>query len=385
MHVRTGSEREAFGEEFNVFRPKRLFFSQSYAGLIYTRRATRGSNIGDRHTVGADFRLASTRFRGSQNVQLSGFVMKTPNPAKNHDNAAWGLKLQFPNDRWLAGLSYKFFDRNVDPALGFIEQADYQKWTPEFTYAPRPKNSRWIRQVSFGSRIELFTNAAGRWTQRNYLLTPLRVDLHSGDNFFIQVEPTYDRLENDFRIRTGARTSITLPGQPISVHALCVAGQHGQSANDFRQRERCRGHVLFGYSPGRVGVAEPAAAPRRSRHDHEYVQSRGACGRELFHKDPARHHQHTIQPVHFHFTKHPVRFGEPPARLANTRSLDCQTGRRSLYRVAEQLDRYGRAPDHARPQRGGKDGLHVQILNLGSRLGALGSGAWALAARAQSL
>ena len=41
MHVRTGDGRNGPGEEFTVFRPKRLLFTQSYAGLIYTRRASR--------------------------------------------------------------------------------------------------------------------------------------------------------------------------------------------------------------------------------------------------------------------------------------------------------------------------------------------------------
>jgi hypothetical protein len=214
MHVRTGSggaPGASGGEEFTVFRPKRLFFTQSYAGLIYTRRATRDGSVGDRHTVGADFSLATARFRGDHNLQFAGFFLKTPNPGKYHNNEAAAVRIVYPNDRWVGIMAYKYFGRNVDPAVGFVEQVGFQKWTPQLTFAPRPKNSRLVRQYSFDSRNEFYTDMAGRLTQRTYFLTPLRVDFHSGDYALVQIDPTYDRLEEDFRIRTGQRTTITLP------------------------------------------------------------------------------------------------------------------------------------------------------------------------------
>ncbi|MEI7932139.1 MAG: DUF5916 domain-containing protein, partial [Alphaproteobacteria bacterium] len=211
MHVRTGAENGAVGEEFTVFRPKRMFFVQSYAGLIYTRRAARESAVPDRQTIGADFQLATTHFRGNHNIQTSGFIMKTPNPAKPGHDSALGLRLNYPNDRWIAQMAYKFFDTNVDPAVGFIEQQNYQKFTPGLSFNPRTKNNRYVRQIFFDSRIDLYTDAAGRWTQRTFFLTPLRVDFHSGDSVRVQVEPTYDRLENDFRLRTSPTKTITLP------------------------------------------------------------------------------------------------------------------------------------------------------------------------------
>ena len=54
---------------------------QSYVGLIYTRRSTRDSLLPVRQTIGADFELATSRFRGSQNLQFSGFYTRTPTAA----------------------------------------------------------------------------------------------------------------------------------------------------------------------------------------------------------------------------------------------------------------------------------------------------------------
>ncbi len=211
MQVRTGIQSRSAGEDFTVFRPKRLFWRQSYAGLMYTRRAARDSSVPDRHSVGGDFQLATARFRGNKNLQFGGWFIKTPNAAKGNDNSASGWRLNYPNDRWALQMAYKFFQKNVDPAVGFTEQVDYQKWTPGIGFNPRPKNNPYVRQIFIDSRIELFTDMAGRWVERTYFLTPIRVDFHSGDNASFRAEPSYIYLQEDFRIRTGAKTNITLP------------------------------------------------------------------------------------------------------------------------------------------------------------------------------
>ena len=210
MHVQTGNQNLTTGEEFTVFRPKRLFWRQSYAGVMYTRRAARDSSVPDRQSIGADFQIATARFHGNKNLQFGGWYMKTPNAAKEDDNSAAGFRLNYPNDRWALQMAYKFFDKNFDPALGFVEQTDYQKWTPGVSFNPRPKNSKLVRQYFFDSRIELFTDMGGRWIERTYFLTPFRVDFQSGDQFSFRAEPSYIYLPEDFKIRTGTKT-ITLP------------------------------------------------------------------------------------------------------------------------------------------------------------------------------
>src|SRR5262245_59159050 len=76
MHLRTAPEADAFGEDFTVLRPKHRLLRQSYVGMIYTRRSARDVLQPVRQTVGADFELATSRFRGSQNLAFSGFYAK---------------------------------------------------------------------------------------------------------------------------------------------------------------------------------------------------------------------------------------------------------------------------------------------------------------------
>ena len=207
MHVRTAEERGVSGEDFTVFRPKFRFLNQSNAGVIYTRRSTRNSGIPDRHTIGADFQVATSRFLGRGNLSVSGFYMKTPDGMHHGDDAAWGYRVDYPNDLWGFRYAYKSFQKNVNPAVGFVEQVNYHKWTPGIRFGPRPRNSRWVRQVVFEIRAELYDDSHGQWTQREIFLTPLRLELQSGDTLNVQITPTYDHLEENFRIAQG----ISLP------------------------------------------------------------------------------------------------------------------------------------------------------------------------------
>jgi hypothetical protein len=207
LHVRTAADLGVLGEDFTVFRPKRRWGSQSYAGLIYTRRATRDSAIPDRHTIGFDVQLATPRFRGNQNLRFSAFVMKTPNSARQGDNLAFGARVDYPNDRWSLRTSYKEYQKNFDPTLGFVGNRDYRKLAPTAIFSPRPRNSRWIRRFTFQAAGQFWVDSQNKWFERSYRLTLLGVDFQSGDRLSIQALPRYDRLRRDFRITRG----ITLP------------------------------------------------------------------------------------------------------------------------------------------------------------------------------
>ncbi len=66
LHVRTGDDNVGIGEEFTVARVRRRILSQSSFGGVYTRRDPHGDAGSTRQTAGADFRLATANFRGSQ-------------------------------------------------------------------------------------------------------------------------------------------------------------------------------------------------------------------------------------------------------------------------------------------------------------------------------
>ena len=78
LHVRTGDEEGRFpGEDFTVARVKRRILQQSYFGALYTRRDARdGDAAGTSHTSGVDFRVATSQFRGTQNLSATAWLLR---------------------------------------------------------------------------------------------------------------------------------------------------------------------------------------------------------------------------------------------------------------------------------------------------------------------
>jgi Domain of unknown function (DUF5916) len=196
------------GESFLVARLRRRVLTQSYIGAIYTGRATRDqSALPTRTTAGADFRLATSTFRGDKNLDLTGYWAWTSTIGDLGDSSAFGFKLDYPNDVWDMSLSFDEAQRNYDPAVGFADRQDFRKYTPEFRWNPRPKGHKWIRRFSFGVEPEFFTDTANRRVTTEADIEAFRVELHSGDNLEVHVTPSYERLEEDFTISPG----VTLP------------------------------------------------------------------------------------------------------------------------------------------------------------------------------
>lgn len=207
MQVRTAQQPGAAGEDFLVFRPKRQFLRESYVGAIYTQRSTRNSTILDRRSIGTDFQLSTTRFRGNQNLIFTGFFMKTPDGVRKSENATWGLRINYPNDRWRFQLATRQFGKNFDPAIGFAERVDFKKYYGIARFDPRPKNNKWVRQVGMQVFPEFFYDWQNRQIGRNLQFQLLDLNFHSGDSVSVRVTPSFDHLQTDFRIGGG----ITLP------------------------------------------------------------------------------------------------------------------------------------------------------------------------------
>lgn len=209
LYVSTGEDNGAPGEDFTVLRVRRRVLRQSFVGGIFTGRATRDQNaVPMRTTAGLDFRLATSTFRGNQNLEASGFLSTTSlYGGKSGENEAFGGRLGYPNDVYESSFAFMQVGKNVDPAVGFINRWDYRRYQPRFTWNPRPQANRYIRRFSFGGDMDLYTNTSNRMESRDFDITAARVELHSGDSAELSVVPTYERLDEDFTISPG----VTLP------------------------------------------------------------------------------------------------------------------------------------------------------------------------------
>jgi len=224
LHVRTGSdEDEGFiGEDFTAARVKRRLFQQSYVGAIFTNRFAHDLGAGSSQTAGADFRLATSRFRDNQNLNLSGWFLHTRRPEVTTRRSAYGIAIDYPNDRWYGGFNAREVQTNFDPQVGFVTRRHYRRYNQFVGFGPRPRNSTVVRRVQFNGGLEVFTDLHNTLLERNVNLTLLNMQFQSQDQFAVDASRTYERLDAPFPISPG----ITLPmGGEYTYSRFALSGQ----------------------------------------------------------------------------------------------------------------------------------------------------------------
>ncbi len=208
LYVRTGDDDGAPGEDFLVTRLRRRVLRQSYVGGIYSARVTRDqATVPTQHAAGVDFRLSTSTFRTNRNLDFTGSWLWNSTPGNVGDSAAWGVRVNYPNDIWDMSAGFQEVQKNHNPAVGFTARRDFRRYTPEIRWNPRPQGNKYIRRFGFGSEPSVYTDTNNKIETVEADIQVLRVELHSGDNLNVNVSPSYEYLDEDFEISPG----VTLP------------------------------------------------------------------------------------------------------------------------------------------------------------------------------
>ncbi|PYR78128.1 MAG: hypothetical protein DMF87_14845 [Acidobacteria bacterium] len=223
MQIRTGREDGTPGEDVTALRVRRNVLRESYVGVLYTRRDARtdGSRpltaplgtFDALHTLGADFRLGTTTFRGSQNVHLEGFYLATTNPLKIGKSGSWGANFEYPNDRYIGRFNYREVQENYDPAVGFTLRNAYRRYAPQARFQPRPKRVQGrtkfgVQQYQFGVSGDLqYLTANNDPLFRQWDVTVFQANFQSQEQIQVHVLPIYEKLDRGFRVAN----RVTLP------------------------------------------------------------------------------------------------------------------------------------------------------------------------------
>jgi len=218
MQVHTGGDDRVDGnglpltgpsEDFTVARVKRRLFRESSLGFIYTRRATDAAasqpSPPDRHTVGVDLDLFTSRFLGDKNLELEAFVVANTDPVAGGfpsfgNLSARGVRIGYPNNVLRAQVSYRELGDDYAPAAGFTPRNGFRRLQPAVSIHTRPTWIPWIRQLWFGADLEYLTNLQNRLETRSTIIRPFAMELESGDFVLFELRQLFERLENPFQI-----------------------------------------------------------------------------------------------------------------------------------------------------------------------------------------
>ena len=294
LQVRTADTELQPGEDMSVVRLRRRAFEQSYVGALYTRRSARLAGDTDRHTAGLDFELATSKFRGNQNVELSGFYLWTSSLENADDTSGYGFRLAYPNDPFSAEIAVRELQPNYDPAIGFVERRGYKRIAPTAEYSWRPRSNPWLRSLGWEVELDFINDSENRSLTRELSFTPLEINFEDGSRVAFDVTPTYERLEEDFEIYD----DIVLPEgavyefteyqiQASSADHRMIAVGGNMSTGGFFSGHRTEYSAEIGFRPQTWHRVDARGGAQRSRPG----------GGEFRHRRLPHEGRHTVQPV----------------------------------------------------------------------------------------
>jgi hypothetical protein len=213
--IRTAETDISNREDFTAARIRQNILSQSSIGLIYTRRATLDDDFfNDRHTVGTDLELNTSRFMGDRNLQFQAFLvwnnMHTPDENTSFwDRTSRGVRIAYPNFPFYWHASYREFGEAFNPAVGFAPRVAFRRFQPSLGYEHVFSNSRILRSLETSFRFEYLTDLDFNLETMDIRLTPIELTFESGDQIEFTIARNFESLTFDFDILRDA--SIIIP------------------------------------------------------------------------------------------------------------------------------------------------------------------------------
>jgi hypothetical protein len=183
-----------------VGRVKQDLWRESWVGAI----ATVGDPLGRAGSWmgGADFTYATSHFRGDKNFLVGVWGLAAGRQDLGGDSTAHGFKIDYPNDLWDVGFTFKRIGRDFDPSLGFVPRK--AAYLPHFTFNYNPRLARGpIQQMFYRFRPELATDLSGRWESYFGFSSPLHWRFRSGERVEFNLNPTGERLTEPFEVARG--------------------------------------------------------------------------------------------------------------------------------------------------------------------------------------
>lgn len=183
-----------------VLRVRQNIFKESSVGIM--------SSVGDplgrdgSWMTGVDFTYQTTRFNGNKNFIAGAWAMYTEREDITDDNSAFGIKVDYPNDKWDVAFTYMRVGEQFDPSLGFVPRKGINYWQLGGTYGPRPEWS-WVRQMRNQLFMSYYKAIDGPWQSYSIFTAPINWRLESGDRIEINVRPTGENILEAFEIADG--------------------------------------------------------------------------------------------------------------------------------------------------------------------------------------
>jgi hypothetical protein len=185
-------------DNLSVIRAKANVLDESTIGTIFTE-GDPSSNL-DNSLAGIDFLYRNSRLPGGRTFEAEAWYQQSDTEGFDGDDAAMGIGFSVPSNAGLrGGLSAKEFERNYNPALGFLSRRDVRDYSGHIAYTHRPDGGYW-QSLYFGIDGQRYELLGGGLQSQRIGVTPLEITNRTGDLIFVRANFERDVLPLPFEI-----------------------------------------------------------------------------------------------------------------------------------------------------------------------------------------
>lgn len=204
MNIQAGGESVSQTDptNYSVLRLKRDVLKRSAIGVMATNRSLASNDSGSNQAYGVDGSFGLT-----QDITVGTYWARTRSTGVSGNDQSWQGRFDYNADRYGAKAEVLDVGGNFRPDVGFLRRTDFRRSYGELRFSPRPARNRLVRKFTFTASGDYVENGAGlvdSRLQRASFLT----ELHSSDQFSIDVARSYDYLQLPF---TPAGSAAAIP------------------------------------------------------------------------------------------------------------------------------------------------------------------------------
>ncbi len=192
----TGDGQALGAKNLSVARISANVGEESRAGVIFTN-GDPGSD-GDNRLAGIDFRYQDSKVAGTDVLIVDAWMQRSSSSGVSGKESAYGWQIDYPNDRWRAGASFREFQDNFRPALGFSNRVGIRQYNGDLRYRIRPQNL--IRTADAGIAAEIVTGSDDKLQSQIINFNLLTLENNPGDRISLSYKIQRERFYEPFAI-----------------------------------------------------------------------------------------------------------------------------------------------------------------------------------------
>lgn len=191
-----------FGSQnLSVARISTGVLSESRMGLILTDGDPASSNSS--RVYGADFQYRNSNMPGGNVITTDAWIQRSDNPNIDTDDMAWGVKVEYPNDKVQLSGAVTELDSNFNPKLGFVNRTGIRVYESQGRLRKRNDGKARFRLIDWGYRLSRTEDMNGKVQSEEKMMKVFEIQNQVNDRLETNYIDIHEVLDTPFPIFSG--------------------------------------------------------------------------------------------------------------------------------------------------------------------------------------